>query len=144
MPPQKHQKTQSLSFFDSLDDNPMAEISSFLNTTGFASFYLSANKVIKKMLDETKESVGLINKLRDNDLHFKSFPKYLQTNHETIINALKHDGFNLRFLSTEQKNDEDTVMVAVNQNPDSLRFASRRLIEKLGQTTPINNRQLTF
>ena len=60
-------------------------------------------------------------------LNLEVAPEGLMTTDAAVLNAMKEDGHNLRFLAETQKNDRDVVMAAVQQNGLALQFAPETL-----------------
>jgi hypothetical protein len=138
-PKKKYQSASSL--FDRVDEKVLANISLQLSKHDFG-FFMQVNTNINKTLKGRAYITDAITQIREKDVPFSCLSKALQSDPEVIEAALQYNGLNLQYLSTELKNNEEMVRIAVDQNPDASLFASDELKEALDLPTPSIARQL--
>ena len=72
-------------------------------------------------------SVGAPAVLRQPSAPKSNTREKLKRDREVVLEAVKQDGYALRFASEELRGDRDVVMEAVKQNGDALQYASQEL-----------------
>ena len=80
----------------------------------------------KLLNDKDIKALALQKKLKMNEM-----PYSWRVDKEMATAILNYDGLGLEHVGTDLQNDREVVQTAINQNPEAIKFASRKLKKEL-------------